>query len=73
LGCEGRKKPIRRHVSTSSFKLGKTRSAAGHARRTQPTEAWHRGQALTTLLLAAELIQPAFAGTPAECSNRALW
>ena len=73
LGCEGHEQPIRRHVSTSSFQLGKTRYAADHAHLLQPTDAWPRGKALTTMLLATKLMQPAFASKPAECLIRVRW
>ena len=66
LGCEGHEQPIRRHVSTSSFQLGNTRYAADHAHLSQPTDAWRRGKALTTMLLAVKLMKPAFASKPAE-------
>ena len=65
--------PIRRHVSTSSFQLGNTRYAADHAHLSQPTDAWRRGKALTTMLLAVKLMKPAFASKPAECLIRVRW
>ena len=71
--AEGHEQPIRRHVSTSSFQLGKTRYAADHAHLLQPTDAWPRGKALTTMLLATKLMQPAFASKPAECLIRVRW
>ena len=61
LGCERREHRARRRVRRSSSRLISSLSAAAHAHLSQPTDAWRRGKALTTVLLAAKLMKPAFA------------
>ena len=47
--------------------------AAAHAHLMQPVDDTHHAHALAKQQLAAKLIQPPFASTPAECSNHTLW
>ena len=60
-------------VKKSSFQLISTGSAAARAHLAQPTDDTHRAKALAKQHLAAKLMQPHFAGTPAECLNRTPW
>jgi len=62
-----------RRITRSSFRLVSWSSAAAHAHLTQPADGTHRAKALTKLQLAANLEQPPFASTPAECLNRTQW
>ena len=62
-----------RRVRRSSFQHLSTPSVAPHAHFTQPTDDDHRAEALAKQQLAAKLVQPPFASTPAECSNHTLW